>query len=106
VSSGGCSRGPSSLPRIGGNKIGAAIGGPGPVGPGAIAAGNDITGFGTLRQFDTHKKGAKAGRGLADFYAFETANDPDGSVKGGTPGPDSDVTDLTRFEGGYAVSDA
>ena len=43
---------------------------------------------------------------LADLYAFETANDPDGSVKGGTPGPDSDVTDVARFEGGYAVSDA
>ncbi len=43
---------------------------------------------------------------LADLYAFETANDPDGQIKGGSPGPDSDVTDVARFEGGYAVSDA
>ena len=112
VPGGGRSLGPSSVLRIGGHKIVATIGGPGPAGPGAIAAGNDITGLGTLQQFDIkksrshgHKSKVKA-KVLADLYAFETANDPDGAVKGGSPGADSDVTDVTRFEGGYAVSDA
>jgi hypothetical protein len=100
------SLGPSSLLRSGHHRLIVTIGGPGPVGPGAIAAGNDITGFGTLQQFTTHRKASQKGKVLADFYAFETAKDPDGSVKGGTPGPDSDVTDIARFEGGYAVSDA
>jgi len=106
VPGGGRSLGPSSVLSIGRHKIVVTVGGPGPVGPGAIAAGNDITGFGTLRLLNTRKQGMNAGKVLADFYAFETANDPDGSVKGGTPGPDSDVTDVARFEGGYAVTDA
>jgi len=106
VPGGGRSLGPSSVLSVGRHKIVATIGGPGPVGPVATAAGNDIAGFGTLRVFDTHRKSAQTGRVLADFYAFETANDPDGAVKGGTPGPDSDVTDVAKFEGGYAVSDA
>jgi hypothetical protein len=100
------SLGPSSLLRSGSHRLIVTIGGPGPVGPGAIAAGNDITGFGTLQQFDTHRKKSQKGKVLADFFAFETANDPDGSIKGGTPGPDSDVTDIAKFEGGYAVTDA
>lgn len=104
VPGGGRSLGPSSVLRVGGHKLVATIGGPGPSGAGAIAAGNDITGLGTLMQFDT-KKGVKA-KVLADLYAFETANDPDGTISGGSLGPDSDPTDVTRFEGGYAVSDA
>ena len=55
VPGGGRSLGPSSVLRIGGHKIVATIGGPGPSGPGAIAAGNDITGLGTLQQFDIEK---------------------------------------------------
>lgn len=113
VPGGGRSLGPSAVLRIGGHKLVATIGGPGPVGAGAIAAGNDITGFGTLQQFDVrsrshgNKKNKKVkAKVLADLYAFETANDPDGSIPGGTPGPDSDPTDVTKFEGGYAVSDA
>ena len=112
VPGGGRSLGPSSVLRVGGHRIVATIGGPGPAGPDAIAAGNDITGLGTLQQFDTrksrhhgHKSKVKA-KVLADLYAFEAANDPDGQIKGGSPGADSDVTDVTRFEGGYAVSDA
>jgi len=100
------SLGPSSVLLTGHHRLIATIGGPGPVGPAAITAGNDITGFGTLRQFDTHRKKSQKGKVLADLYAFETANDPDGSIKGGTPGPDSDVTDVAKFEGGYAVADA
>jgi hypothetical protein len=112
VPGGGRSLGPSSVLRIGGHRLVATIGGPGPSGPDAVAAGNDITGLGTLQQFDiresrhhghTSKVRAKV---LADLYAFEKANDPDGQIKGGSPGADSDVTDVTRFEGGYAVSDA
>ncbi len=113
VPGGGRSLGPSSVLRIGGHKIVATIGGPGPSGPAAIAEGNDITGLGTLQQFDVrksrkhgHKNDKVRAKVLADLYAFEAANDPDGAVSGGSPGADSDVTDVTRFEGGYAVSDA
>jgi len=110
VPGGGRSLGPSSVLRIGGHKIVATIGGPGPSGPGAIAAGNDITGLGTLQQVDTKKSRSHGhklkSKVLADLYAFETANDPDGQIKGGSLGPDSDPTDVARFEGGYAVSDA
>jgi hypothetical protein len=113
VPGGGRSLGPSSVLRVGGHKIVATIGGPGPSGAGAIAAGNDITGLGTLMQFDTKKSRKHGSKGkkvkaklLADLYAFETANDPDGAISGGTPGPDSDPTDVTKFDGGYAVADA
>jgi hypothetical protein len=112
VPGGGRSLGPSSVLRVSGHKLVATIGGPGPSGPAAIAAGNDITGLGTLQQFDVkksrkhgHKNGVKA-KVLADLYAFEKANDPDGAVSGGSPGADSDPTDVARFDGGYIVSDA
>ena len=89
VPGGGRSLGPSSVLRIGGHKLVATIGGPGPAGPGRHPAGNDITGLGTLQQFDVskarshgHKSKVKA-KVLADLFAFETANDPDGAVSGG-----------------------
>ena len=96
--------GPSSVTVDGEHRIAVTIGG----GEKALADAAalvvppvDVSGFGKLQRFDLRKNTSKQ---LADFYAFELANNPDAAI--GEPTVDTDVTDVAKYRGGYFVSDA
>jgi len=60
----------------------------------AAAEDVDVSGFGKLQRFDLRRNTSKQ---LADFYAFELANNPDAVI--GEAAVDTDVTDVAKYYG-------